>query len=275
MIDARRAGEKMTYQHITSRCFINFPFRRLQQEMDLVLAHRIQPEIGLEGDTLYTATEAEYREVAGALAEAGLGCTLHAPFFDLAPGGLDGQILAATRAKLGKAFALIEIFRPAAVVCHLNYEANKHGYKEEAWFAASLATWRELLAQAVAQRVVLMLENTYETGPEQHEKMLRALNSPLARFCLDAGHVSAFAKNRWQDWLPALAPWLGQLHLHDNQGDRDAHLAPGRGSFDFSGLFGYLKEQHLHPLVTLEPHTEDDLWESLAALDRMRFFDAK
>jgi len=265
----------MDYKHITSRCFINFPFRRLQQEIDFVLAHRIQPEIGLEGDTLYTATGAEYREVSRELAKAGLRCTLHAPFFDLAPGGLDEKILAASRAKLGKAFDLIEVFRPASVVCHLNYEENKHGYKEKAWFSTSLATWRELLAKAAAHQVPLMLENTYETGPDQHKKMLEALSSPLARFCLDAGHVSAFAKNSWQDWLPALAPWLGQLHLHDNHGDRDAHLAPGRGSFDFPGLFRYLKEQRLQPLITLEPHTEDDLWESLAALDKYQVLSAE
>ncbi len=262
----------MNYKHITSRCFINFPFRRLQQELDFVLAHRIQPEIGLEGDTLYTATAAEYRKIAEALTKTELGCTLHAPFFDLAPGGLDEHVLAATRNKLNKAFDLIEIFRPAAVVCHLNYEENKHGYKQAAWFDTALATWRKLLAQATAQQVPLMLENTYETGPEQHMKMLAALNSPFARFCLDVGHVAAFAKNTWQDWLPTLTPWLGHIHLHDNHGDRDAHLAPGRGSFDFSGLFSYLKTQRLQPLVTLEPHTEDDLRESLAALDRMQFF---
>ncbi|MFA7383635.1 MAG: sugar phosphate isomerase/epimerase [Desulfurivibrionaceae bacterium] len=265
----------MNYEHITSRCFINFPFRRLQQELDFVLSHRIQPEIGLEGDTLYTATGAEYREIAEALAKAGLGCTLHAPFFDLAPGGLDEKILVASRAKLGKAFDLIELFRPASVVCHLNYEENKHGYKESAWFSTSLATWQELLAKAAAHQVPLMLENTYETGPGQHKNMFTALNSSLARFCLDTGHVSAFAKNSWQDWLPALAPWLGQLHLHDNHGDRDEHLAPGKGSFDFSGLFHYLKEQRLQPLITLEPHTEDDLLASLAALDRMHFFEAE
>ena len=264
----------MTYQHITSRCFINFPFRRLQQELDLVLAHRIQPEIGLEGDTLYTATVAEYREIAEALTKAGLGCTLHAPFFDLAPGALDEHVLAASRSKLGKAFDLIKVFRPAAVVCHLNYEENKHGYKQAGWFNASLTTWQALLAKAAAHHVPLMLENTYETGPEQHEKMLAALNSPMARFCLDVGHVASFAKNTWQDWLPALTPWLGHIHLHDNHGDRDAHLAPGRGHFDFPGLFSYLNEQRLHPLVTLEPHTEEDLWESLAALDRMQFFSA-
>lgn len=265
----------MTYQHITSRCFINFPFHRLQLELDRVLSLRFQPEIGLEGDALYTATAAEFREVAEALAKAGLRCTLHAPFFDLAPGGLDEHALAATRTKLSKTFDLIEIFKPAAVVCHLNYEPNKHAHKEAAWFEASLATWRELLAKAVAHRVPLMLENTYESGPAQHLKMLTALDSPFARFCLDVGHVSSFAKNSWQDWLPALSPWLGQLHLHDNHGDRDAHLAPGRGSFDFSGLFSYLREQHLNPLITLEPHTEDDLWASLAALDRMGFLNTK
>ena len=167
-----------------------------------MLAHRIQPEIGLEGDTLYTATGAEYREVSRELAKAGLRCTLHAPFFDLAPGGLDEKILAASRAKLGKAFDLIEVFRPASVVCHLNYEENKHGYKEKAWFSTSLATWRELLAKAAAHQVPLMLENTYETGPDQHKKMLEALSSPLARFCLDAGHVSAFAKNSGQNIGP-------------------------------------------------------------------------
>lgn len=261
----------MTYQHITSRCFINYPFRRLQQELDFVLAHRFQPEISLEGDTLYTATAAEYQEVAKALTKAGLRCTLHAPFFDLAPGALDAHILAATRNKLGKAFDLIELFQPVSVVCHLNYEEDKHGYKQAAWFSASLTTWQELLTKAVAHNVPLMLENTYETGPEQHKKMLSALDSPFAGFCLDVGHVTSFAKNTWQDWLPALTPWLGQLHLHDNHGDRDAHLAPGRGSFDFSGLFSYLKEHRLQPIITLEPHTEDDLWASLDALKRMRF----
>lgn len=265
----------MTYRHITSRCFINFPFRRLQQELEFVLAHSIQPEIGLEGDTLYTASAAEYREVAGALTNAGLRCTLHAPFFDLAPGALDANILAATRNKLGKAFDLIEIFQPVSVVCHLNYEEDKHGCKQAAWFSASLATWQDLLKKSVAHGVPLMLENTYETSADQHKKMLTTLNSPFAGFCLDVGHVNSFAKNSWQDWLPTLAPWLGQLHLHDNHGDRDAHLAPGRGNFDFSGLFGYLKEHRLQPIITLEPHTEDDLRESLASLDRMRFFDAE
>lgn len=257
------------YPHITPRCFVNVPFRKLQQQLAQMIASRLQPEIGLEGDTLYTATEAEFREVAEALAAAGLGCTLHAPFFDLAPGALDQQILAASRTKLRKAFELIPVFRPASIVCHLNYEANKHGYKEEAWFANSLATWQELLRGAAAHGVPLMLENTYEFGPERHQRMLTALDSTMARFCFDAGHSLAFAKGRWQDWFPAMTPWLGQLHLHDNHGERDEHLAPGQGGFDFPGFFAFLHENRLNPLVTLEPHSEAGVWESLASLERL------
>lgn len=265
----------MTSHHLTSRCFISIPFPRLRAELDFVLHHRIQPEIGLEGDSLYTCSTEEFRETARALHGAGLRCTLHAPFFDLAPGALDEYILHASRAKLARAFALIEIFQPLSVVCHLNYEENKQGYQEDAWFTRALATWQEILTVASRHRVVLSLENTYESGPKQHKKILAALNSPFARFCLDVGHVTAFAKNTWQDWLPHLTPWLGQLHLHDNHGDRDAHLAMGKGKFDFAGLFGYLKKEGLNPIVTLEPHRKEDLWESLAALERMQYFAAE
>ena len=64
-----------------------------------------------------------------------------------------------------------------------------------------------------------------------------------------------------------MLPWLGQLHLHDNTGEQDQHLAPGLGTFDFPGLFDYLRRNDCHPLITLEPHTRDDLWQALAYLE--------
>jgi len=261
-----------SFAHITSKCFINVPYERLKRDLDLVLRERIQPEIGLDGDVLYTADRREFDELAAALQGANLACTLHAPFFELSPGALDENIRQAAREKLRRAFALIPVFRPASIVCHLNYEDHLYRLRQEEWLAHSLATWQELLAVAARHCTPVMLENTYELTPTHHRRVLTALNSPYARFCLDVGHVLAFAKNSWQDWLPALEPWLGQLHLHDNAGDADSHLAIGRGRFDFKALFHYLQSKRLSPLVTLEPHTEDDLWESLAALDNMQLF---
>nr|MBF0221911.1 sugar phosphate isomerase/epimerase [Desulfobulbaceae bacterium] len=252
------------------RCFINAPFMKLKDGLiDVFIEHQLQPEIGLEGDVLYDQSDSDFGVIARRLEENNLSCTLHAPFFDLAPGALDKEILSATRAKLRSAFALIEIFHPKAIICHLNFEANKHGYKQNEWFAAARQTWHELIEIAAASGTTVALENTYEFNPTQHKKMLESLNSPLARFCLDTGHLLAFAKSTWQEWLPEMNPWLGHLHLHDNTGTHDSHLAIGHGSFDFAALFNYLAANRLNPLITLEPHSEDDLWASLETLRQM------
>lgn len=262
------------YTHISSRCFVNAPWYELKERyLELFVEHKIQPEIGLEGLCLYEESIDTFREIAQILKENELSCTLHAPFFDLAPGALDPEILAASRNKLRKAFKLIEIFQPKSVVCHMNFEQNKQGYKKENWAKASLETWRELNNIATRNNCLLMLENTYESDPDAHELMLSSLNSDNARFCLDVGHLMSFAKSPWQEWLPRLSPWLGQLHLHDNDGKQDQHLAPGLGNFNFTELFQFLGKNGLKPLITLEPHSEEDLWAAFAYLDRTKLLD--
>jgi sugar phosphate isomerase/epimerase len=254
---------------LKSRCFVNAPFRYLQENLSRFISEGLQPEIGLEGDVLYTVQRQEFAAVAEKLAAHNLACTLHAPFFELYPGSLDAEIRRVSRSKIRQAFELIPVFQPKSIVCHLGFEENKHGYKPDEWFKYSLEGWQEFLAIATEHDTPLMLENTYEQGPAQHRQMLAALASPYARFCLDVGHVLAFAKKNWHDWLPELEPWLGQLHLHDNHGIRDTHLAVGQGIFDFAGFFSYLRERHLSPIVTLEPHQENGVKESLKALDQL------
>ncbi len=260
-----------SYSQITSSCFVNAPFTRLTED-DLLrtfIDHKIQPEIGLEGNFLYDTKVDDYENLSRLLKDAGLKCTLHAPFYDLSPGALDRGVRLASLNKLRLAFELIEIFEPVAIVCHVGFENNKHLFKQEEWLENSLATWQELLSIAAKSSTPMMLENTYETEPEPLVKVLKALDSPHARFCLDVGHVLSFAKNSWGDWLPAMSPWLGQLHLHDNKGDMDNHLAIGQGNFDFAGLFSYLNTNNIKPIITLEPHQKEGLWQSLAALDKM------
>ena len=107
---------KPKYKHITSRCFINAPWYELKDRyLDLFLLHGIQPEIGLEGLCLYEESEDEFRRIANILTSNQLSCTLHAPFFDLAPGALDPEILQTSRNKLRKAAELIKIFQPKSM----------------------------------------------------------------------------------------------------------------------------------------------------------------
>ena len=241
----------------------------------MVSKHRINPEIGLCGDTLYTFSKQDFLDRAKFLEKEGLRCTFHAPFQDMMPGAFDKYILQASRDKLHRCFDLIEIFRPDSVVCHLGYLDCVHSYDLGQWLDNSLETWQELVLLAENQNTPVMFENTYEKTPLIHKTLLKALGSPSARFCLDVGHILAFAQVPWYKWLETLEQWLGQLHLHDNRGFRDEHLPIGNGHFEFKELFSYLKSRKIKPIITLEPRSENDLWDSLNALDRFSVFDHK
>jgi len=262
------------YTSIIRRCFINAPFEQLEQGLlQTFLDHGLRPEIGLEGECLWSRPDDAFIKVAREFEAKGLACTLHAPFFDLAPGAIDPEIRKVTRRKLRRAFQLTEIFRPRSIVCHLGYEDNKHSYKLDQWLRYSVETWNELLDIAATTATPVMFENTYEQLPDIHHLLFQEFAGSNFGFCLDVGHLMAYAGSTWQVWLDKLQPWLGQVHLHDNHGDRDDHIAIGRGRFDFPQLFDHLRRNNLSPLITLEPHSEKDLWKSLEAIHSLNLFE--
>lgn len=248
-------------------CFINAPFAQLQHGLiDLFVRNRLQPEIGLEGGVLDRYRHADYRRIAARLKKEGLACTLHAPFLELDPASPDPDRRRQAWQSLRQAFELLDIFEPHSIVCHPYLTGFQEGSPSGERLSYSLAFWSEFIDKAAQAYVPVMFENTYEKSPAAHKTFFTAINRPGARFCLDVGHVMAFAGNTWNDWLPELEPWLGQLHLHDNNGENDQHSGIGSGIFDFEALFGYLKNRDLHPLVTLEPHTEESLTDSIQYL---------
>jgi sugar phosphate isomerase/epimerase len=70
-----------------------------------------------------------------------------------------------------------------------------------------------------------------------------------------------------------MAPYLFEVHLHDNGGAADEHLPVGSGTFPFSQLFGMLREKSLRPIMTLEAHNERNLWQSMDNLMAMGVMD--
>ena len=64
-------------------------------------------------------------------------------------------------------------------------------------------------------------------------------SSSYAGFCYDSGHQHCFTPDT--DWLSLYGDRLLAVHLHDNNGDRDAHLLPGDGNICFSSVCEKLK----------------------------------
>jgi sugar phosphate isomerase/epimerase len=246
---------------------VNVPFSFLQAGyLEKFLERGLNPEIGLDAFSLDHYAPGVFRWTAHAFQRAGRRITLHAPFQDLAPGALDDGTLGASRRRWRQAFDYVPVFRPAAVVCHLGYEARHYRFDQEGWLARSAATWKELAALAAPWGATVMLENCYETEPELFLEVLGRVGAPNLQVCFDAGHLLAFSTGDFPRWLETLAPVIGQLHLHDNQGDDDTHLALGTGRVPIKETVEYLAQRGIRPLVTLEPHQEGSLEPSLEYL---------
>jgi sugar phosphate isomerase/epimerase len=103
-------------------------------------------------------------------------------------------------------------------------------------------------------------------------RLFKDLNADKVGFCFDTGHMNVFSDTNMEDWLNATGPFLKQLHLHDNDGTWDHHRAIGTGTIDFEILFRYLDENQLRPIITLEAHQKDWIWQSFETLSNSARF---
>lgn len=248
---------------------INIPFTMLwDRYADVFLSRGLNPEIGIDAAALDRFSATEFGEMAARFRMRGLRVTLHGPFSDLSPGSVDPMIRSVTRKRFEQLIEVVPLFRPISVVCHAGYEWKRYGYLHEEWFRQSVETWRWFAEEINSCGSRLMLENVYEAGPEDLAPLFEALRPQDVGFCLDTGHQAAFSRSSLGSWLRGLGQNLAQVHLHDNCGDQDQHLALGYGRIDFPTLFRFL-ETHFSgslPIITLEPHTEEALQPSLAYL---------
>ena len=258
------------------RFFVNLPLRWIARDptyLETCLSRGLHPELGMDATALDILETAWHTEIAARLRDAGLSCSVHLPFMDLQPGALDPRILEATRDRLRMALDVAQIYAPRHLIGHVWYFHDLYRIFAKAWQDNAADTW-EALHRHWPEHPPLYLENTFESTPDIQAGLLETLaGRGLASIqaCLDLGHWHAFAlgfrRHNLEQWLDALAPYLGHLHLHDNTGTDDHHLGMGRGSIPWDQLFAGLAQRGLNPTLTLEPHTPEDLEHSLAFVD--------
>lgn len=83
-------------------------------------------------------------------------------------------------------------------------------------------------------------------------KLVKELNDPHIIMCLDTGHFNMFKEENIYDFLLQAGDNLGCLHIHDNNGQSDAHAIPHLGTFDWKMFIKGLKEIGFSGVLSLE-----------------------
>ncbi|OEU71142.1 MAG: xylose isomerase [Desulfovibrio sp. S3730MH75] len=245
-------------------CYVNLPLRYIYttpEYLDFFIENSIQPELGLDCLGNECMSKDWLLSIRDRLDDAGLKCTAHLPFLDLKPASLNPAIREASIDTLCGAFELAKIFSPQRMVMHPSFTS----WLEEPLFERAYQNCLEgvaRLSDSWPDHPMLCLENTYEYDPGPIVQIIDELDRDNIGVCFDLGHWHSFSKGSEKDdfdfWFDSFGPYIKHLHLHDNNGSKDDHLALGQGTMDWDHITSRVKELDPLPSITLEPHTRDD-----------------
>ena len=116
----------------------------------------------------------------------------------------------------------------------------------------------ELIPTALETGVMILLENLFITDtannrkyagtcctPEETNWYIDTLNKMAGRecfgLCFDTGHINLI-NDVIRDYVKNVGKRIKALHIHDNYGNTDVHLAPYTGTTRWNDFYSSLKE---------------------------------
>jgi sugar phosphate isomerase/epimerase len=243
---------------------VHVPYDRIGEYIDVIHRYSINLEIYFSSNSLDSLGEHSISALKKSLTY-GPRLTVHAPFMDLSPGAVDEDIRSVTIKRFSQVFSVSKELNPECIVFHSGYEKWKYAQKIETWLEESLKTWPDFIRKAKSMKTKIAIENIFEDTPDNLRILMEELGCDDFGICFDTGHFNIFSQVNLKEWLNQLAPYITELHLHDNNGKGDDHIAIGDGIFDFKTLFSTIEKKDM--IYTIEAHTPEDTLKSIERLN--------
>lgn len=194
---------------------------------------------------------------------------LHGPFLDLTYYTFDHLIEDVVRKRISDTCDICDRVKPDHLIMHLNCPAYfcEEAHKAQ-WVNAAAAFWKPYLERLAKAGTHIVFENVMEPNPISAIAFLDELKEYNLGFCLDVGHTFAFTNHAPSLWVREMGGLITHFHIHDNAGDDDSHMAPGRGKIDFDELYCLIPKYCPEAVLSMEVDTGVE--ESLRALDFSR-----
>ncbi|GHF45636.1 sugar phosphate isomerase/epimerase [Deinococcus metalli] len=185
---------------------------------------------------------------------------VHAPFWNMHLDALDPQIRRVVQGRylLGLDFTeavggqWLVVHSPFYFWGHLMVQHRRTLSQE---IGLAQLTLEPVLARAAELGVTIVIENILDRDPAPLLALVASFGSPHVRVSVDTGHAHVGAQHGGlsaQGWLTQTAPLLGHVHVQDNDGSADEHLAPGEGTVHWPGVLRALRATTTDPALVLE-----------------------
>lgn len=250
--------------------YMHTPYRKLLENIAFIALNKINCEIYTDGDALDSYTKDEIKKLTEVFSGGKIKKIAHGPFMDLNAGSYDILVRQLTRKRCLQALEFCKKLGIDNLVLHTGFHPIFYRHHKKDWLGNAVATFLPVVKKAVDYRVRICIENSIDTSPEIPIALIEAIGSLNALACFDIAHYNVFSEKSILECLQEYNPGsIGEIHLSDNKGDFDSHLALGEGNINFREFFSNIKSLKIKPIITVEPHTIQDIPKSLKYLNSL------
>ena len=173
----------------------------------------------------------------------------------------DKKVREATKQMIFQSLEIVRDLKAERVVFHGNFNPVVRGERyQPILIERDVVFWSGVLEKYPP---IVVLENTFEPTPEMFRAVLDKVNSSRLKICLDMGHVNVYSKVPLEEWFAVLGKDIRSIHTHDNKGDADYHLVPGKGTINWQEFSDLITKYQINPNIVFEVLTLETTIQSL------------
>lgn len=179
---------------------------------------------------------------------------LHGPFGDLCAGSYDSKIREVTRDRFELACTFARALNSPDIILHHGYVPGTSPPKN--WLRRCVEFWNDFL-QDKEQFLKFHVENMLEWDAVLLSEVIDGIGDSRVDVCLDIGHSNCNSRETPIQWIERLGARIGWVHMHNNFGETDEHLALGTGTIPMEEVCQVLLEKAPAAVWSQEAQDED------------------
>ena len=170
----------------------------------------------------------------------GLPMVFHCPFAELSPCAIDPKVrqVVLYRHRQALHFALQNGIN--RLVVHGGYVPLVYFPQ---WFVAeSIKYWKAFLESEKGD-FTIYLDNVMDDDSCMLKEIVRRVDDPRLRLCLDVGHSNCISPQSVEEWVEIMGEDIGHVHIHNNDGCFDQHRPLDEGTLQMEKVLDLLTER--------------------------------
>lgn len=179
--------------------------------------------------------------------------SVHGAAFDLNPGSPDKRVVELTKFRYKQCIYIANMLGSSFVVFHSQLNPWIRDQKvQDIKINRQIDFWNELADEA-GEKLIILIENVYESDSRNLLSLLQKVNSPKVQACFDTGH--ALLTSELEHWVSSLNQYIKLVHLHWNDRTYDAHQPPDEDALKYFNKL--LNDYNINPVIELEYKIDD------------------